>query len=901
MSLEGQHLGEFEILERLGQGGMGAVYKARQTSLDRLVALKTVKASLAEDAGFIARFQREAKVAAKLHHPNLVQVISAGENEGLHWFAMEYVEGESAQARLRRTGRLEPREAVAIALHVATALEYAWRKEKLIHRDIKPDNIFLSADGEVKLGDLGLAKSMEQEQGLTTTGAAMGTPHYMAPEQAESSKGVDLRADIYSLGCTLYHLLYGRPPYTGTSPVAIVIKHVNAPVPELRTVWPECPAELSAAAGKMMRKLPAERPQNYSEVIADLQRAQEALSGLGTCDFTMEERYLEQRYRIIEPLGQTHIGRVFHAEDLRQRREVRLCVLHEEIADDSAACAALEQEVERLKFVAHANLLRVLAFETFEGATILATEWTNGFSLLELLRVRRQLRASEAILLLRQAAAGVDYAVEQGLTGSQFGLEQVLLDFAEPILKETLLRQAVSKWPAWTLKIHPLGWNGDLHGAETWTGNRTRAGGAAGTPEGVDAPGGQVRALASILYELLGGMVVPGMQGGAGLVASRYTPLSPLTEKGNEVLQRALDPATSFASAQEFCEALVLVQPAAARGGGGPGTIAATQQPAVGMPQVGITQVGTSLRDVRQPGRPGGASLPSPKSKWPLYAEIGAGLVVALVGAFFLFQLKNQKLPAATKDAPFVNTLGMEFVPVPGTRVLFSIWDTRTRDYTAYAQVHKVDGGWAMQEENGVPVSRGPDDPVVGVSWEDAQAFCQWLTAKESAEGKLPKGTSYRLPTDEEWSRAVGLATSFFPQLFLKPGAKSGKNSEGFPWGKEYPPTGRVGNYADEAFHAKFPHKPKGNWIEGYDDGYATTSPVGRFPANAYGLYDMGGNVWQWCEDLLDSAHKARVLRGASWLDNDRGLLQSSYRLSYGPHSRNSTSGFRCVVGVPAR
>ena len=148
MILEGQRLGEFEILSRIGQGGMGAVYKARQTSLDRFVALKTLQASLASDSEFIARFRREAKAAASLNHPNLVQVYSAGETDGLHWFAMEYVEGESAQARVKRKERLDPAEAIAIGIHIATALEYGWRKAQIIHRDIKPDNIFLSGDGE---------------------------------------------------------------------------------------------------------------------------------------------------------------------------------------------------------------------------------------------------------------------------------------------------------------------------------------------------------------------------------------------------------------------------------------------------------------------------------------------------------------------------------------------------------------------------------------------------------------------------------------------------------------------------------------------------------------------------------------------------------------------------------
>ena len=226
-----------------------------------------------------------------------------------------------------------------------------------------------------------------------------------------------------------------------------------------------------------------------------------------------------------------------------------------------------------------------------------------------------------------------------------------------------------------------------------------------------------------------------------------------------------------------------------------------------------------------------------------------------------------------TKDAPFANTLGMKFVPVPitggptgGQRVLFSVWDVRVQDYAAYAGAKKVDDSWTKQERDGVPVGRELNHPVVGVSWEDAQGFCQWLTEKEGAEGKLPKGWKYRLPSDEEWSWAVGLP----PEVGGTPQEKNGKNSVDFPWGKDWPPTKKVGNYADETLHAKFPKldtdKSKDQpWTKDYTDGYATTSPVGSFPANAYGLYDMGGNVWQWCEDWFDKDQKDRVIRGASW------------------------------------
>jgi serine/threonine protein kinase len=273
MSLVGQKLGEFEILERLGQGGMGTVYKARQLSLKRIVALKTLRAVVADDEAYIARFQQEAVAAARLSHPNLVQVYSAGESDGLHWFSMEYVEGESAKARLNREGRIEPLEALGIAIQVATALQYGWRKASLIHRDVKPDNIFLSQDGEVKLGDLGLAKSAGENNGLTTTGHSMGSPYYISPEQVQDMKTVDCRADIYSLGCTLFQLISGKPPFDGSSGATIMLKHITEPVPIVKAQWPECPQVLSDVIEKMMQKDPATRQQDHETVISELRQA----------------------------------------------------------------------------------------------------------------------------------------------------------------------------------------------------------------------------------------------------------------------------------------------------------------------------------------------------------------------------------------------------------------------------------------------------------------------------------------------------------------------------------------------------------------------------------------------------------------------------------------------------
>ncbi|MEP6671733.1 MAG: bifunctional serine/threonine-protein kinase/formylglycine-generating enzyme family protein [Chthoniobacter sp.] len=247
-------------------------------------------------------------------------------------------------------------------------------------------------------------------------------------------------------------------------------------------------------------------------------------------------------------------------------------------------------------------------------------------------------------------------------------------------------------------------------------------------------------------------------------------------------------------------------------------------------------------------------------------------------------------LTGATKDAPWVNTMGQEFVPVPGTNALFCRWPTRVKDYAAYARTTKIDEAWTSQQKDGIPAGRELEHPVVAVTWEEAQAFCQWLTEKETAAGQLPEGAKYRLPTDEEWSHAVGLAA----ETGATPAEKSGKNVVDYPWGIGFPPArAKVGNYADSAWHEAFPKEP---WMENYTDGYPTTSPVDSFPANAVGLCDIGGNVWQWCEDWYDSLQKDRVLRGGSWSVGSRTYLLSSYRMHDLPASRHSYYGFRCVL-----
>ena len=236
--------------------------------------------------------------------------------------------------------------------------------------------------------------------------------------------------------------------------------------------------------------------------------------------------------------------------------------------------------------------------------------------------------------------------------------------------------------------------------------------------------------------------------------------------------------------------------------------------------------------------------------------------------------------PSPVAGGPWTNSLGMVFVPVPGVKVWFGIWAVRVRDYRAYAEANTgVDGQW---KNPGFP--QDDTHPVVKVSWEDAQAFCAWLSRKE--------GKTYRLPTDAEWSVAVGLGG----EKGNTPAEKSMKIKDVYPWGNQWPPPSGAGNYADETLGRK--HGKNFGIIAGYDDGFAETAPVGSFKPNQYGLYDMGGNVWEWCDDFYDGKSGARVLRGASWGDDYPVSLLSSYRGDGAPGSRLSGIGFRVVLGV---
>jgi serine/threonine-protein kinase len=263
----------YEIISLLGQGGMGAVYKARQKSLDRTVALKVLPPRAAKDENFIRNFISEARTVAKLNHENIIAGIDVGEANGTYYFAMEHVEGESLAKLVEKEGPLEEARALEITAQMARALEHA-HKHGLVHRDVKPQNILLAKNDVAKLCDLGLAKQMGQDDRGHVAGIPLGTPHYLSPEQARGEADVDIRSDIYSLGCSLYHMLTGEPPFQGDSPMVLMTKHLTEEPSPPRRKNEEISKAASDLVLHMMAKDKVERPQNPTELLEEIQRVQ---------------------------------------------------------------------------------------------------------------------------------------------------------------------------------------------------------------------------------------------------------------------------------------------------------------------------------------------------------------------------------------------------------------------------------------------------------------------------------------------------------------------------------------------------------------------------------------------------------------------------------------------------
>jgi serine/threonine protein kinase/TPR repeat protein len=557
----------FEVLRKedgslyeLGRGAMGITYKAFDTNLRCHVALKVIKSAYLNSETARQRFLREARAAAALRHPNVATVFHLGREADNYFYAMEFVDGETVEALIKREGAVPTVMALRIAAQVARALGAA-QKQGLVHRDIKPSNVmFVREDGgeiAVKVIDFGLAKNAggEGEDSATlTTGGFLGTPHFASPEQLEERE-IDVRSDIYSLGVTLWYMLVGKTPFSGST-AQVMSQHLHRD-PPFGTLQGQ-PAGVLNLLRRMMAKNPDDRPQTPADLRREIDECLEQIEEGGppakgepppAPPEPLEGRraapgaLLAGRYRLLKEITASDHGRMFRAERIEDNAAVAVLILHSVLVGRSEAFTRLEQEVQSLQKLRHPAFQRILSFEHTTAQTFLVLEWIEGPALLDLLRARRALPASEAKLLLSPLADAFDELGSAGLACPDIAAHEILLPGAD-------VGQPVSSWPVCQprfLSLTTVG-SGSASPEATMVASSfalmKERGAFAGSPSTA-----YVYAVASLAYEMLGGVK-------AGSSMGAYVPIPGLSEQGNAVLKRALTPASHYKNARAFVEDL---------------------------------------------------------------------------------------------------------------------------------------------------------------------------------------------------------------------------------------------------------------------------------------------------------------------------------------------------------
>ena len=790
-----------------------------------------------------------------------------------------------------------------------------------------------------------------------TSGGFVGTPFFASPEQLENLP-LDTRSDIYSLGITLWYLLTGTPPFNATSLARVVSEHLSKPPPFERLVnQPDCVVRLLR---RMLEKNPASRPQTPIELRDEIFACLRELPPSKLIDRTGAAAGGESPTIMIDPeqtmgasgqvpipatceigplsIGQTLDARfrleeraspaTFRAVDLTNGESVALrplpTIAMPNVTGALASWRAAAAECPTILRPAGAGI-------TAEGTGFIALEWVAGTAtLLDLMRQRGALTLGETLALLEpMATADLEFR-KQGLSGAHLEPAHILLP--PPPLEGT---------PGFFPRLAP---------AEIFpeTGSRAPRGDETMLlPKSSAVPslhsGGDPRAFGRLACELLGGPARNWLEPDA----ARYTPLSSLNEAGNVMLRRCL---TSTAAEEGYPNGVEFV---AALRRSVEGVVGPSGFPhPVGSSHLSPTPVPGSSFGQRSLSGSGAPPL-GPAGSDPRFTQAPAsvpahgggmggmlalfGLLILAVGAGVGFWMMRTKpaanvvttyrttpttdssaptqapkpttKPAAGTATPLVigkawtNSLGMNFVPVSGEAksIQAGVWPVRLSDFSAFIDGTNYDatGGMYSVGADGKRrqlgrtwrdpgFSQDPTHPVVGVNIADAEAFCAWLTKTEREAGLLPAGWRYRLPTDDEWSRMVGLKNE---PAGGTPEQRGEKSADIFPWGTTWPPPTKSGNYAGVEAGL-----PPSETIAGYNDGFARTAPVGSFAVNAIGLYDMGGNVWEWCSDRFKADANWKVVRGGSWLTASRPLLRLGARQGYNPEFRHDDIGFRCVI-----
>jgi len=623
------------------------------------------------------------------------------------------------------------------------------------------------------------------------------------------------------------------------------------------------------------------------------------------------------RYEVRRELGSGGMGRVVLARDTKLGIDVAVKILPASVAGDPAAIDELRKEVRRGMALSHPGIARTHNFEQDEEGAGIMMGYIDGETLTHRIasRIHGCFDCKDIVEWVEQLCAALDYAHRDA---------RIVHRDLKP--RNLLVTQPLPTFSRGRIKVADFGLSSAIHDSVA---RNSREGITSGTPPYMSPQQARgekpthlddVYSLGATIYELLTGRP-PFYQGNIAMQINDLIPPA-MAQRRAEFGIRGMN---EIPHAWEKTIAACLVKNPANRpqsAGEVLARIMVSEVPTV------RTAVSPELGE-RKPEHPAGfahrfSRLHRHLGRWPwiIAAVLAFALMLSLYmkkrlrdaepaappetgsapaetvrpAALPLVTVFRERLEAATASAPFVNELGMKFVPVPiagagsgASKVFFGTTETTVEQYGKF--VTATNRPWPKPD-----FAIGPDHPAVSVTWDDAKAFCAWLTDTERAAGRLPEAGRYRLPTDHEWSCAVGIGDR--EDAAQSPKEKRGAVPDVYPWGTAWPPPARAGNYAD-ATAVQAGAAPLA--IEGYDDGFAQTCPVEAFPANGLGIHGLGGNASEWCDDWYDPQKKeARTVRGGCWRDSDESYLRTSFRGSFDPALRFAGYGFRCVLEVAA-
>lgn len=778
-------LGSYVLLERLGEGGMGLVFKARHVKLGRIVALKLVRKERLANVEAVRRFHREIQAAAKLNHPNIVLAFDADEAAGSHFFAMEFVEGSDLARLVKEGGPLPVANACAYIHQAALGLQHA-HERGMVHRDIKPSNLMLTKHGSVKLLDMGLARLSNADGegvgGLTLTqeNSVMGTPDYVAPEQTRNAHTADIRADLYSLGCSFYYLLTGRVPFPGSSLGEKLVKHQLDEAPPVESLRPDVPAPVAAVVRKLMAKRPEERYQTPAELAAALAKGG-AVRG-----------------------GAIQVGALLPRSKSSQSDPVE--------ADETIAAGTTPLEADFRR------------------------RWGSKWRLVPLFGASGILLFGLVALLLAPSWQSDDSRKSKPIT---------------PMMPVNIINDPGFEMPnVGTGAFESSAYNPN---GSPWT--FTKGAGVAGNSSGFTSANPKAPQGTQVAF--LQGAPAKISQS-LNFAAGRYTlnfqaAQRGIQNQGPQTFQVRID-ATLVGTFTPTSTTYVTMSTDGFTVAAGPHTIAFEGlNPLGGDNTVFIDLVTLSA-----------AAVQSTQAEDRITNSMGMKLKLIPAGNFLMGSPPNEPGRATDEDQHGVEItkpfcIGIYQVTVAQFRTFVQAKGYKTEAEKAGDKLTWQQPGFTLAD----------DQPVVLVTWNDAMAFCDWLSEKE--------GKRYLLPTEAQWEYSCRAGTKTVHYC----GDDGSKLTE-YAW------------FAENA----------GGQLH----------PAGQLKPNPWGLHDMYGNAWNWVADWYapdyykkspkadppgPAAGTARVIRGGSFYDKAVACRSACRNGENAPSTRFANVGFRVVLLLP--